>query len=139
MNTLFKKKKVSLIGSKFIKYYKKKLRKNKNNTNSTGNKNEVKETFQLNQKTLSFDEQLNKNKQMSAVNQDGGNNETWYKGMLNNIKEFVKDNYGFLILIILIVVLLYVRYIEVLKKKEKINKIKKHFIKEEGKDDIHTD
>ena len=123
MNTLFKKKKVSLIGSKFIKYYKKKLRKNKNNTNSTGNKNEVKETFQpmseplqtkfvkLNQKTLSFDEQLNKNKQMSAVNQDGGNNETWSKVMLNNIKEFVKDNYGFLILIILIVVLLYVRYI----------------------------
>ena len=50
---------------------------------------------------------------------------TWYKTLYLNTVEFVKENYGFVILVILISILLYIRYIEVSKNKDKIMKIKK--------------
>lgn len=68
--------------------------------------------------------------------QNGGDNISWQQYILNNIKEFIRDNYGFLILLVLIIILLYIRYIEVLKRKEKINQMKKHFIKEESDKDL---
>jgi hypothetical protein len=146
-NTLFKKKKVSLIGSKYIKYYKKKLRKNNNEPFQT-------KFGKLNQKTMSFNESfspagvINSNHNNfgdkkvqdlgidNNIIQNGGDNISWQQYILNSIKEFIRDNYGFLILLVLIIILLYIRYIEVLKRKEKINQMKKHFLKEEAEKEL---
>ena len=47
--------------------------------------------------------------------------EMWYHKLGNILLQFLKDNYGFVILFLLIVILLYVRYIEVNKRKVKVN------------------
>lgn len=47
--------------------------------------------------------------------------EMWYHKVGNILLQFLKDNYGFVILFLLIVILLYVRYIEVNKRKVKVN------------------
>jgi hypothetical protein len=47
--------------------------------------------------------------------------ETWYQKLGSILFQFLKDNYGFVILFLLIVTLLYVRYIEVNKRKVKVN------------------
>jgi hypothetical protein len=53
----------------------------------------------------------------------------WYKKIGKNMWEFIKENYGFFLIITLISLLLYVRYIEVNsrknKMKEAIDKINK--------------
>lgn len=46
--------------------------------------------------------------------------ELWYKKMFGNIWEFIKENYGFFLIITLISILLYVRYIEVNSRKKKM-------------------
>lgn len=115
-NYTLNKKKYNLIGSKFIKHYKKKLRKiNKPQTKLTNNL-------------------INQNIVGGATIAVETPNITWYQTIYNHIIDFLKDNYGFLILILLILILLYVRYIEVLKRKEKIKKIKKKYVKEEDSD-----
>ncbi len=47
----------------------------------------------------------------------------WYKKICLNSWEFIKDNYGFFIIISLIITLLYVRYVEVNNRKKKIKNI----------------
>jgi hypothetical protein len=53
----------------------------------------------------------------------------WYKKAFGSIWEFIKENYGFFLMISLISILLYVRYLEVgsrkKKMKEAIDKINK--------------
>lgn len=49
--------------------------------------------------------------------------DTWYKKMLKDIYQFIKDNYGFFLIIGLILLLLYVRYIEVNRRKKKMKNV----------------
>jgi hypothetical protein len=48
---------------------------------------------------------------------------TWYNSISDYICEFIKENYGFVLLFILIVLLLFIRYIECNKRKDKIKDI----------------
>jgi predicted PurR-regulated permease PerM len=50
-------------------------------------------------------------------------NEKWYKKLLENIWNFIKDNYGFFLMVTLIILLLYVRYIEVNARKKKMKEV----------------
>ena len=43
--------------------------------------------------------------------------------IFDNIKTFIKKNYGFILLLVLLLVLLYVRYVEVNKRKKYIKKL----------------
>ena len=43
-----------------------------------------------------------------------------FLSLKNNLVEFIKENYGFVLIITLLIILLYVRYIEVSKKKKNI-------------------
>ena len=49
--------------------------------------------------------------------------ETWYKKLGDYTWEFIKENYGFILLISLICLLLLVRYIECNKRKERIKEL----------------
>jgi len=46
-----------------------------------------------------------------------------YKKLLDHLWKFIKQNYGFFIIIILILILLYIRYIEVCNRKNKMKDI----------------
>ena len=48
---------------------------------------------------------------------------TWYNKMSDYICEFIKENYGFVLLFILIILLLLIRYIECNKRKDRIKDI----------------
>jgi hypothetical protein len=48
---------------------------------------------------------------------------TWYNNVSDYICDFIKENYGFVLLFILIIILLLIRYIECNKRKDKIKDI----------------
>jgi len=95
-------KKPKLVENKLIKYY-----------NEKNRQKEVKlkiEQDELLQKQL--EEQINNIPP-----------EPIYKKILNPLWEFIKENYGFFIIVTLISILLYVRYIEVSIRKERMKKV----------------
>ena len=60
-----------------------------------------------------------------------------YKKLLNPVWMFIKENYGFFIIITLILILLYVRYIEVCKRKNKMKDIIDEINKQNQFNDIN--
>lgn len=92
-------KKPKLIEPKIYKYYNEKLR-----------------TKELKEK-IKQDELL---KQQELANMPVIQPDPWYKKMFGSIWEFIKENYGFFLIITLISILLYVRYIEVNSRKKKM-------------------
>ncbi len=66
-------------------------------------------------------------------------NEPTYKKILNPVWEFIKDNYGFFIIITLISILLYVRYIEVNRKKERMKNVIEQLNKENEIEQIENE
>jgi hypothetical protein len=92
-------KKPKLIEPKILKYYNEKIRIK-----------EIKDKIK----------QDNILKQQELANKPIIEPDTWYKKMFDTIWEFIKENYGFFLIITLISTLLYVRYIEVTLKKKKI-------------------
>jgi len=98
-------KKPKLVENKVIKYY-----------NQKKNQKELK-------LKLAEEEIQKKNLEIEANNIP---EEPAYKKLLNPVWEFVKENYGFFIIITLILILLYVRYIEVCKRKNKMKDVIKH-------------
>lgn len=100
-------KKPRLIESKVVKYYNDKLRSK-----------ELKEKIKQ-EEIIKEQEAIN-----NVVLPD-----PWYKKVLASLWEFIKENYGFFLMVTLISILLYVRYLEVdarkKKMKEAIEKINK--------------
>jgi hypothetical protein len=92
-------KKPKLIEPKIYKYYNEKLR-----------------TKELKEK-IKQDEII---KQQELANIPVILPDPWYKKIFVNIWEFIKENYGFFLIISLIIILLYVRYIEVNSRKKKM-------------------
>lgn len=66
-------------------------------------------------------EELAKQKQELEIKNQPG--EPFYISIANTIRDFIIENYGFVLIILLIGILLFVRYIEVNKKKEKMKQI----------------
>jgi len=60
----------------------------------------------------------------------------WYKIYILNLWNFIKENYGFFLIITLIIILLYVRYIEVNNRKNKMKKVLEQINKQ---NDIETE
>lgn len=48
----------------------------------------------------------------------------WYNKCLTIVLNFIKENYGFVLIITLLIILLYVRYLEVERRKAKIKEIR---------------
>lgn len=92
-------KKPKLVEPKLYKYYNEKIR-----------------TKELKEK-MKQDEIL---KQQEIANIPVIQPDTWYKKMFASIWEFIKEKYGFFLIISLISILLYVRYIEVNSRKKKM-------------------
>lgn len=49
--------------------------------------------------------------------------DVWYNKCLETMWNYIKENYGFFLLVTLIITLLYVRYLEVSRRKEKMKQI----------------
>lgn len=94
-------KKPKLVENKVIKYY-----NNKKNQKEL----KIKLAEEIQKKNLEIE---SKNIPVEPV----------YKKLLNPVWEFIRENYGFFIIIILILILLYVRYIEVCKRKNKMKDV----------------
>lgn len=62
----------------------------------------------------------NKNKIKQDEIITNANAEPWYKNTCGCIGSFIKNNYGFFLIVFLILLLLYVRYIEVNNRKKKM-------------------
>lgn len=90
-------KKPRLVEGKLVKYYNEKYK----------------------QKELKIEENVKLRQEMEIIN----NQPSWYKKFCNICWDFIKENYGFFIIITLITILLYVRFIEVNKRKQKMKKI----------------
>jgi hypothetical protein len=92
-------KKPKLVENKLIKYY-----------NDKNRQKELK--IKINQEEV----------QKKQIEQEANNIpvEPIYKKILNPVWEFIKENYGFFIVVTLISILLYVRYIEVCRRKNKM-------------------
>jgi hypothetical protein len=61
------------------------------------------------------------------------NNKPWTEKVQTYIWNFMKENYGFVILVILIILLLIVRYIECVRKKQKIKEMVDSYSSEKEK------
>jgi hypothetical protein len=95
-------KKPKLVENKLIKYY-----------------NDKKSQKELKIKLV--EEELQKKKLELEINNIPV--EPIYKKILNQVYEFIKEYYGFFIIITLISILLYVRYIEVCNRKKKMKDV----------------
>ncbi len=91
--------KPKLVEPKIYKYYNEKLR-------TKELKNKMKQ-----EEIIKQQEEAN----ISVIEPD-----PWYKKVGESIWEFIKENYGFFLIISLISILLYVRYIEVNSRKKKM-------------------
>lgn len=92
-------KKPKLVEPKIYKYYNEKIK-----------------TKELKEK-IKQDEKI---KQLELENIPVIQPDPWYKKMFGSIWEFIKENYGFFLIITLISILLYVRFIEVNSRKKKM-------------------
>lgn len=91
-------KKPKLVEGKLVKYYNQKYK----------------------QKEMKQEELLRQQQEMELNNVIP---DPWYKKLMLQLWEFIKENYGFFIIVSLIVILLYVRYLEVNTRKEKMKKV----------------
>ena len=87
-------------------------------------------------------EQLEK-EQINNVNNNIISEIPLHKKIFNNIMEFIKANYGFVLLTSLIIILLYIRYIEVTRRKQQLkdlnNKNNKYILDTDSESDSISD
>jgi hypothetical protein len=93
-----------LIEPKIFKYYNKKIK-----SKEFKEKNKQQQQQQQQQQQIQNIQLIQHNK--------------WYNKIYENIWKFIKNNYGFFLIIILINTLLYIRYIEVKSRKKKMKDI----------------
>jgi hypothetical protein len=79
-------------------------------------------------KLIKFQEMQGKMKQDKILKEIEESNNKLHKRICSSIINFVKENYGFVIVTSLLIILLYVRYLEVEKKKKRILEAKKQNI-----------
>ena len=111
-------KKPKLVENKLIKYY-----------NGRNRQKELK-------LKITQDELLKKQLEEQANNIPP---EPIYKKVLNPMWDFIKENYGFFIIITLISSLLYVRYIEVSRRKERMKNVIDEINKQNEKEQIENE
>jgi len=70
-----------------------------------------------------FNDKIKNKEKQQTLELQNNLTETWQKKLYKNICSFIKENYGFFIIVTLILLLLYVRYIEVNKRKNKVQNI----------------
>ena len=98
--------KPKLVESKLVKYY--------------YNKNRVTDIKQNDIKQTDIKQQLQITNPIEEYNIPI---KKWYSDIVEYSWDFIKNNYGFVLISSLLIILLYIRYIEVTKRKDKIKDI----------------